>query len=236
MIGNPNLAPQYTDSYELNFQKKIATGFWSAEAYYRQTNGLMERASFKENGDTMRMTSINVGHDGSLGLELMVNLDLFKWWNLNVTATGYYYQIVGSLPAFDTVPAQSLNSHTYTGNVRMNSVFKLPWGTRLQFTAMYNAPSIEPQGTEGHMFMTGFAFRQDFLKRKLSATLQMRDIFNTMSRTSTSFGPGWTRTNDFHRNGQILVLTLSYKFNNFKQERKQEEVNQRDFGGEDSMQ
>jgi hypothetical protein len=84
--------------------------------------------------------------------------------------------------------------------------------------------------------MTGFALRQDFLKRKLSATLQMRDIFNTMKRTGTGFGPGFYSDNEFHRNGQILVLTLSYKFNNFKQERKQEDVNQRDFGGEETMQ
>jgi outer membrane receptor protein involved in Fe transport len=236
MIGNPNLKPQYTDSYELNFQKRFATGFWSAEAYYRQTNGLMERGAFKENGDTMRMTSINVGKDGSLGIELMANLDVYKWWNLNVTATGFYYQIIGSIPAVGKIPEQNLNSNTYTGNIRMNSVFKLPWGTRLQFTAMYNAPSIEPQGTEGHMFMTGFALRRDFMKRKLSATLQMRDIFNTMKRTGTGFGPGFYDTSEFHRNGQILVLTLSYKFNNFKQDRKQEDVNQRDFGGEDMMQ
>jgi len=162
----------------------------------------------------------------------MANLDLYKWWNLNVTATGFYYEITGTIPS----TGQSLNNHNYTGNIRMNSIFKLPWGSRLQFTAMYNAPNIEPQGTEGHMFMTGFALRQDFLKRKLSATLQMRDIFNTMKRTGTGFGPGFYSDNEFHRNGQILVLTLSYKFNNFKQERRQEDVNQRDFGGEDTMQ
>ena len=84
--------------------------------------------------------------------------------------------------------------------------------------------------------MTGFALRKDFFKRKLSATVQMRDVFNTMKRTGTSFGPGFMSNNEFHRNGQILVLTLSYKFNNFKQERKGDDTQQRDFGGEDMQQ
>jgi outer membrane receptor protein involved in Fe transport len=238
-IGNPALKPQYTDSYELNYQKKVSTGFYSVEFYYRKTTDLMERAQFRESAtsDTVRNTSINVGKDASTGIELMGNFDLFKWWNLNVTATGYYYQIRGYIPATSAFPpAQNLNSNDYTGNVGMNSVFKLPWGTRLQFNALYTAPNIQPQGTDGYMFMTGLAVRQDFLKRKLSATLQVRDVFNTMHRTGTTTAPGLYSTYDFHRQGQILVLTLSYKFNNFKQERKQEDVNQRDFGGEDTMQ
>ena len=235
-IGNPSLRPQFTDSYELNFQNKFTTGFWSAEAYYRRTTDLMEGAQFRFSGDTMENYQINVGHDASSGVELMVNSDLFKWWNLNITGTIYYYQLMGTIPAFQTAPAYSINSNTVTGNVRMNSVFKLPWGTRVQLQAMYNAPSVNPQGTDGYMFMTGFAVRQDFFKRKLSATLQMRDMFNTMRRLSTSSGPGFYSSSEFHRNGQILVLTLSYKFNNFKQERRAEDVNQRDFGGEDTMQ
>ena len=226
MIGNPSLKPQYIDSYELNYQKKVSTGFYSVEAYYRKTTDLMSRYSYLVGTDTMKNTQINIGKDESIGIELMGNLDVFKWWNLNVTATAYHYQLYLPDSTFKTI----------TGNIGMNSVFKLPWGTRIQFNAMYTAPNVSAQGTDGHMFMTGLAIRQDFMKRKLSATLQMRDVFNTMHRTGTNYGPGFNSTYDFHRNGQIIVLTLSYKFNNFKQERKQEDVNQRDFGGEDTMQ
>ena len=235
MVGNPKLLPEFTDSYELNYQKKFGTSFVSAETYFRQTNNLIERVMIAESTDpnnpVFKHTMENVNKDRSIGLELMGNVDIAKWWNMNVTATGYYYKIIGY------VASQDITSSTYTGNLRMNNTFRLKWGTRIQLMGIYNAPSIEPQGTEGYMFFTNLGIRQDFLKHKLISSLQVRDIFNTMRRTGTSKGINFYSTHEFRRSGRIVSLTLTYKFNNFKQNKNTEDdINQRDMEGGDGFQ
>jgi hypothetical protein len=86
------------------------------------------------------------------------------------------------------------------------------------------------------MFMANLGVRQDFFKNRLNATLQFRDMFNTMGRTGTSYGTGWNSKMEFRRKGQALTLTLSYRFNNFKQDRRSsQEMGEADFGGGGEM-
>jgi len=102
--------------------------------------------------------------------------------------------------------------------------------------AFYNAPSINPQGENGDFFMTSMGIRQDFLKRKLSATLQVRDIFNTMHFSFTSGQPGvFYSSGEFKRVGPVISLTLSLKLNNFKETRRQIDEEENNGGREDMM-
>ncbi|MFN8207654.1 MAG: TonB-dependent receptor [Bacteroidales bacterium] len=230
MVGNPSLQPEFTNSFEVNYQKRIKGSFYSVEAYARQTNNLIERIQIIEDNNVMRHTFANVDKDLSIGIELMANLQLFKWWQLNLTTTGYHYQLFGN------VGEQDIAASTFTGNIRMNSNFSLKTGTKIQLMAFYSAPNVEPQERENGMFMANLGVRQDFFKNKLNATLQFRDMFNTMGRTGSSYGPGWNSKMEFRRKGQALTLTLSYRFNNFKQDRRSgQEMGEGDFGGGGEM-
>ena len=62
--------------------------------------------------------------------------------------------------------------------------------------------------------------RQDFLKNKLAATLQIRNMFNTMRYNFTAQGTDFASTYDFTREGNIVSITLSYKLNNYSQDRR----------------
>jgi len=53
------------------------------------------------------------------------------------------------------------------------------------------------------------------LKNRLSATLQIQDIFGTMKFSGSSYGPNFENQFKFKRESQIVQLTLSYKINNF---------------------
>lgn len=230
--GNPSLEPEYINSYELSYQRNIKMIQLSVEGYYRQTNNLITNISrpLETNPLVMVRTFDNFNKSASTGVELMANAALSKSIQVSLTGTVYHYKLDGQVLGEDAV------SSTTTWNTRLNSNIRLKWGTRIQLIAFYNAPSINPQGKNGDFFMTSMGIRQDFLKRKLSATLQVRDIFNTMHFSFTSGQPGvFYSSGEFKWVGPVISLTLSLKLNYFKETRRQIDDEDNNDGREDMM-
>ncbi|KPK84703.1 MAG: hypothetical protein AMS27_09280 [Bacteroides sp. SM23_62_1] len=209
-IGNPGLEPEYVDSYELNWQKKIKTTFVAAELYYRQTNNMMSRVTSLRDDNIMIHTMDNIGTDHSLGTEVMVTASPFRWWELNASGTMFHYRINGEIEGED------VSQQTNTWNARLNNNFKLKWDTRIQLMSFYNAPSITAQGERGGFFMINAGIRQDFLDNKLTATFQVRDIFSTMKMSFTSEGSNFYTHNERMPRSPVFTISLSYRINNYK--------------------
>ncbi|MBN2683157.1 MAG: TonB-dependent receptor, partial [Bacteroidales bacterium] len=219
-VGNPALEPEYTDSYEINLQRRIKSGSVSVETYFRQTNNLIQRVQMLLEDNVMEMTFENLENDQALGLEFMGNADLSKWWNLNLSFNLFNYKINGEL--LD----QEVNQATNTWSSRMNNTFKLKTGTKIQFMLFYSGPSVTAQGESEGFLGSNIAIRQDFLKNNLSVTFRVQDIFGSMNHAFTSYGitsdgNNYTAYNKFLRESPVFSINLSYKINNFKQKREQ---------------
>ncbi|MFH1319256.1 MAG: TonB-dependent receptor [Bacteroidota bacterium] len=227
-IGNPGLEPEYIDSYELSYLKRIKSSFFSIEAYYRQTNNKIARINTLQDDNIMVRTFDNLDKDYSLGVELMGNLELYKWWRLNISGNLYKYHIDGEILDMDEV-AQTIN----TWNMRMNSTFILKFGTRIQLTGFYTGPSVTAQGDRGEFFVISAAVKQDFLKRKFSLTFQVRDIFQTMKHSFTSKGNDFYTYHEFTREAPVFTLSFSYRIKNYKQKKRERESMESDYGEED---
>lgn len=227
-IGNPELEPEYTDSYELNYQKKFKTSFVALEAYYRETNNKINRVKTLRDDNVMIHTFANLDRDYSLGIELMTYLELKKWLQINASSNFYKYHIDGEI--METEVNQAIN----TWSMRLNTTFKLKWATRLQLMVYYSGPSVTAQGSRSEFFMTSFAVRQDFMKRKLSFTFSIRDIFSTMRYSHTSEGENFYSFSEFTRKSPVFSINLSYRVNNYKKIRRDSEQ-EMDFGGEGEM-
>jgi hypothetical protein len=169
------------------------------------------------------MTFDNISKDHSLGGEIMINYGNLKWLNLNASTTLYRYWIEGEIQGVE------IDTRSNNWNMRLNATFNITPKTRLQLTSMYYGPSVTAQGEREAFFFTSAALRQDFFDRKLSATLQLRDIFATSRHEFTSYGPDFKSYVEFTREPQIVMLSLSYKINNYKS-RRGERMNG---GGED---
>ena len=224
--GNPDLEPEYTDSYELNYQKRFGKSYIAIETYYRQTNNKITRIRTQ---DTISSENIlihtidNINKDYSLGTELMANLQLFKWWNFNASANLFNYRIEGEI--LDEDVSQMKN----TWNFRLNSTFKFKWGSSVQLTSFYSGSTVTAQGDREAFYDVNLAVRQDFLKRKVSVTLQARDIFNSRKFSFTTLGEDFYIFNEFRREAPVVMLSFTYRLNNFKQSKKEEEVIEMDF-------
>lgn len=228
-LGNPDLKPEYTDSYEFSFMRKFGNSFISLETFYRTTKDKMERSMFVSN-DTTYMRTVNFDRDHSMGGELMGNVNLTKWLLVNASFSLYQYIMQGELLG-QTIDRQSTN---YTG--RVNTTIKFSPNCRMQLTGYYRGPSVSAQGDQESMLFTNVSYRQEFMKKKLTASISVRDVLGTAKFEGTSFGDGFKSSFRMQREPRVVMLTLSYKINNYKMDRQAPgEQPQGEGGGGDDM-
>ncbi len=211
-IGNPALKPEYTGSYQLSLMQRFGSSFLSGELFYRSTNNLISRVQELRDG-IIYMTSTNVNQDFSMGTEVMGNFNLTKWFLLNTSISVFNYRIEGELNG------RSIDRESTNYSLRMNGTFKLSADSRIQLTSFYRGPSVQAQGETNSMFFSNISYRQELLKKKLTATLSLRDVFGTSNFGGKTYAPDFNSKFRFERESQVVQLTLSYRINNYKQER-----------------
>ena len=208
--GNPNLKPEYIDSYELNFISKMGKNFFSLEGYYRITNNHTEyiRSVYADN--VILRYPENVGQAFAAGAEAMLSYELFKIWQVNLSGNVYNYKVEGSL--FD----QDYSNESLNWNTRLNNSFKITKNLQVQLNASYNSPTATSQGTSENYYSVDGAIKTNLFDRKFSVVLQLRDIFQTAKREQTTVGENFYNYNKSYRKAPFAMLSLSYKFNNYK--------------------
>jgi outer membrane receptor protein involved in Fe transport len=209
-IGNPNLTPEYAGSYELTFLKHFNTSFVSLEGYYRHTQDLMTRIQTLQPDGIMYHTMANMNNDYSLGSELMINYEIKPGIRLVASGTLYNYWLTGELNG------ASVDQHSTNFDGKLNFDMKLAKNTRFQLMGIYRGATVSAQGKRNATAYANASLKQDFFNNKLSATLQVQDIFGTMKFGGSSYGTNFENQFTFKRESQIVQLTLSYKLNNFK--------------------
>lgn len=209
-IGNPSLTPEYAGSYEITFLKRINASFISLEGYYRHTKDLMTRIQNLGTDKIMYHTMANMNNDYSLGSELMINYEIKPGIRLVASGTLYNYWMIGAINGV-SIDRQSTN---FDGKLNFDA--KLAKNTRMQLMGVYRGPTVSAQGSRDGMYFVNASVKQELWNNRLSATLQIQDIFGTMKFAGSSSGTNFENTFKYKRESQIVQLTLSYKINNFK--------------------
>ncbi|MCF8297210.1 MAG: TonB-dependent receptor, partial [Saprospiraceae bacterium] len=215
--GNPELEPEYIDSYEIAYQKKFTKSFISVEGYYRKVKNKITRIRTLQSDGIVLHTFTNLNNDHSLGFELMSNMEFYKWLRINASGNFFKYRLEGD------IIEDGADKESYNYDFRLNTTFLIKKNTKLQLTGFYSGPSVTSQGTIKEMYGFNAALRHDFMKNRASVSLNVRDIFGTMSHdfiTQEAFL--YTHTN-FGREPRVITLSLSYKINNYKSEKRQGE-------------
>ncbi|SMO59506.1 Outer membrane receptor proteins, mostly Fe transport [Saccharicrinis carchari] len=211
--GNPNMDPEYIDAMELGYLKKWELAQLSLEGYYRVTHNKVERIQSVYEEGILLTAFANVGTDYSFGLDATYSVPLFKWWEVNLMGNMYDYRVEGSLNE------KSFERSSFNWSSRLNSTFRVMKTVQLQLDGNYNSPTVTSQGeTEGYYTMNG-ALRMDFLDRKLSAVVQVRDIFATARRVSETQDADFYNYQKWERKAPLVSFTLSYRINNFMPKR-----------------
>ncbi len=215
-VGNPALKPEYINSFEAGIQTYFGKSLFSTEVYYRETYNKIERVQSVYADNITLHTVENIGKDYALGSELLLNTDVSKYWNLNLLGNLYNYRVEGVLLG-DSFSRQSFN-----WNGRIGNTIKIGQSLQFQLDGNYRSPTVSSQGRRKGFFVTSAAVRYEFLQKKLSATLQVRDLFGTARYEYISQGPGFYNYHYGTRESPLVMLNIRFNINNFKQDRQQD--------------
>ncbi len=222
-VGNPDLQPEYTDSYEFGYEFSFGRSFISIESYYKTTKNIINRVQSLQEDGKLLFTSANMNKDKSMGVELVLNYEPAKWLKFYLGGNYYHYQLLGSL--FE----QDIDKSSTLYDFRLNSTVYLGQNSAVQLNGFYRGPSITSQGSREEFFMFSAALRQYFFDKKLSLSLQARNLFNMMKREFTSTGNGFYTYDFMELESPIIMLTLTYKINNFRKQRQDNNTIEMDF-------
>jgi iron complex outermembrane receptor protein len=214
--GNPGLAPQYSSSLELNYVKSWDAQTLSTSVYYHSTDNVIQNVRFL-NGKTLESTYLNVSNARNTGLELISKNRIFRILNLTSTFNMYYSQLDSATfisPYKQTIGISGSSNFSWSGNVMAN--FMLSKTFSGQITADYESAQLISQGTENAKFSMDLGIRKTFMDRKLSVSLNVRDLLNSDHDNQTTKGVGFSQTTSSYFHGRMYGLTLSYNFGNTK--------------------
>lgn len=202
--GNPNLLPEFTDSYELTGIFFIGDISLNSSIFHRFTTGNIERIStFSDNVTTT--IPVNLGTNRSTGLEFNAKYSPAKWLVISGDFNFSYFIRKGTYEGtnFD------FDAGKWTGKV--TSKFKLPANFDLELTGHYNSGYQTVQGTARYTTFADFGLRKKMLKGKASANFSVRDIFASRINQNEIYQEDFY-SYSFGQRGRFITFGFSYGF------------------------
>ena len=219
-IGNPQLNPDLTDSYELGYTKGWKRNFLSLEAYHRFTRNAINNVRVLGEGNSIVQSVANIAQRRATGLEGSLNLSLHKKVSLMVQANVFALEFDGNLNE-----STNLEERTVTWNTFSMINITVPYDARLQLMGFYYAPSVGPQGETGSFWMVTARLNKQVLKKQLDLGFEVSDIFRTMRHNFRYTDPTFDVFNEFRFRGQIFKVSAAYTFNKFNQRKVKQRLN-----------
>lgn len=223
-FGNPELTPEYSHAFEVNYIKTWESGHTlSLSGYYRSTDDVIQRIRFLNTEENvMYTTSENVAKSQASGLEIVGKDKLFKILDLTTTVNLYYSQLDGFsyLPAGAVTPVTGDTEKSFAWNVRMIANLSLPWGVSLQGTGNYNSKQLMAQGHREPNYSVDLGLRKSFLNDKLTLSINARDLLDSRKFRTVTSGDGFWQDSENWRGGRRVGFTLTYSFGNMNKKKE----------------
>ncbi|MFY0672747.1 MAG: TonB-dependent receptor [Bacteroidia bacterium] len=213
MFGNPNLNPEYTNSFELGYVKYFDKGSFLGSVYYRLRNGVIQRISTADNNGIMIRRPVNLSTENAYGLELSGNYDPVKWLRFNGSLNAYRSIIDGEYEG------TRLYAEAFTLNGRFSANIKIK-KLNIQTSINYDAPRRNTQGIVLARYAWDMGLSYSVLNDKGNISLSGRDMLNTRIYQWETETPQFYSNNSFQWRTRVFMLTFSYKLNNYQEQKR----------------
>lgn len=222
-IGNPELRPQFTNSMELNYTKRLKKGSITGGVYYRLINDEINRVVYQDvdskNENAMIMSYDNFDNNSAYGFEISANYRLTSWWDVQ-PAVDFSALSQKGLIAIKNETTQKLDFlerkiDANAFNARLNSNFKVTNNFRLNLFGFYRGPVDGIQMNSKEMYKIDAGARYTMLNNKLTFSLRVNDIFDTMKYAFDSEYP-FAQKGQFYWESQNVYFGMNYIFGGSK--------------------
>jgi outer membrane receptor protein involved in Fe transport len=204
-VGNPQLMPEYINSYEIGYNKAWKIVSLNSTIYYRNTSNVISRVRTVDNTGVSTITFKNLATAESYGIELVARIQPTNWWDITISGNTFQNTINGSNIDAD------LNNSTFTWNGKILSNVRFWKNAAVQLSGSYNAPFATPQGKTIAFYAVDLGFKKD-ISPKATITLNVSDIFDWrqfgINQATSTFNADFIRK----RESRVATLSFTYKF------------------------
>ncbi|WP_027078766.1 TonB-dependent receptor domain-containing protein [Maribacter antarcticus] len=202
--GNPDLQPEFTDSFEITSIYRLGRVSMNFGIFYRHTTEVVERVVAFENNISISRPE-NIGSNNTIGVEFNAKYTPTNW--LSFTNDFNFNQFARDGDFEGT-------SFDFTGqqwSTRLMSKIKLPADIDLEFIGNYESGFRTLQQEITEVIFMDFGARKKILKGKAILNLSIRDVFASRIRESQTIQPDFYLRN-FSQQGRFVTFGVSFGF------------------------
>ncbi len=203
--GNPNLDPEFTDSYELGYIKYLKKSTLFTTAYFRNTTDKIQRIrTVQENGFSVT-APYNITGEVSYGVEFSGDYAATPWWKLDFNANFFYADIDGS--NLD----QNFQATTTSWLFRQTSRFTVAKSWDLQLRANYEARRKTAQGVQKGIFFIDVSASRKIMNNRGTIILNVMDLLNSRINRYITEGANFFTEGEAQMIRRQTNLTFTYR-------------------------
>lgn len=202
--GNPELKPEYADSYEFTGIFVFEKFFINSSIYHLYTTDLIDRVSFSD-GNITTTLPLNIGTRKKTGLELNGKYSPAKWLTFNGDWNYGYFNREGTFQNtnFD------FNSNQWSS--KLTTKCNLKYDFDVEVTANYQSKYETVQGSRSGFIFLNTGIRKKLWKGKSIINFNINDVFASRIRENI-VNQEDLYIYTFSKRGRFFTLGLSYSF------------------------
>lgn len=206
-IGNPDLNPVYTDSYELGTLIKWKKFTFNPSLYHQFSRNTFEDIRITNpNGDLVEQ-AINLGTESRLGAEISISYSPLKWLTLTGETNYYHFEQNGIFTVSD---------RNFTA--RQNTRIKFStWNFQTNFN--YQGATRSGQVNAKSQYWVDFGMGKDIWKERATITFKADNIFDSRIAKGSVNGTDYALDYYFRNVGPRVYATFTYRLNRKKSDR-----------------
>ncbi len=224
--GNPNLQPEFTDSYEFGLLQNFNTSTLYYAVYYRYTEGVVQRISTVDEFGITFSAPQNLSRSNAVGFEFNANHEVTDWFSVNGNFNAFYSEIIAPPSEPD------LNAQAFSFTTRVSNRLKFSPRSSAQINFWYRAPQETTQGRRLSIYSLDIGYSLDVLNNNGTISFNVRDAFNTRKYRGETFGPTFYSESEFQWRARQFGVAFTYRLNQKKQRTRGDRGGGRDFEGD----
>lgn len=211
-VGNPDLDPTYTNSFEFALLKKWSKFTITPSIYYSITINYFQYVLKQLADGSFLRTPINLDSEKRYGLEISSSYNPFSWWRLSLNFNYYGFKQEGEFEG------KRYNSEDKTWTTQLNTRIKLPKGLAIESLFSYRGMFQDIQSINKAVYRANIALSKDLLKEKVTVNFAVNNIFNSNINRQLLNTPNFQLESTFRSIPRAINLGIIYRFNRKKEE------------------
>jgi outer membrane receptor protein involved in Fe transport len=223
--GNPTLAPELTDSYELGYNTSMKTTTLTAALSVRHTGNAIEQVRLPTaDPGIIAVTYANVAANTFYQFNLNASLKPVPEWDLSLGPDVQY--IVRRSPALQA------ERQGFTAGLNVNTSYKLTKSFTIQSFFNGSLPQPQIQGLGSASLYYSFGAKKTFWQDKADVSLNIACPFNERwGYRNTATTPYFDQTSTYYAYQRSARLSFAYRFGQASQTKQRKSIQNNDTKG-----